>query len=110
MEYIYTVKEEWRVMFLKKSTYYLLFFFAYIGALIIEKPGYSVNTVQACFSYIFTVLVHFSIFTFMILANREFVIPCLLEKKRLGLYVAALIGLVLLYTFFNGHYNLFIHR
>lgn len=96
-------------MFLKKSTYYLLFFVAYIGALIIEKPTYSMNTVQACFSYIFTVGVHFSIFASMILANREFVIPYLLETKRFGLYVAALIALILLYTFFNGHYNGFIH-
>src|SRR5476651_2440827 len=96
-------------MFLKRSTYYLLFFVAYIGALIIEKPSYSVNTVQACFSYMFTVMVHFSIFVSMILANREFVIPYLLEQRRFGLYVAALIALILLYTVFNGHYNHFIH-
>ncbi len=50
-------------MFLKRSTYYWLFFAAYIGALVIEKPTYSVNTVQACFSYMFTVIIHFSIFT-----------------------------------------------
>src|SRR5258707_11347277 len=96
-------------MFLKKSTYYLLFFVAYIGALIIEKPTYSMNTVQACFSYLFTVVVHFSIFASLILTNREFVIPYLLETKRFGLYVAALIALILLYTFFIGHYNGFIH-
>jgi len=95
---------------LSKRYSYLLFFVAYIGALIIEKPTYSVPTVQACFSYIFTVMVHFCIFTFMILANRDFVIPYLLEKKRFSLYVTVLIALILLYTFFNGHYNLFIHR
>ena len=49
-------------MFLKKRTSYLLFFLAYIGALVVEKPTYSVMTVQACFSYLFTISVHFSLF------------------------------------------------
>ncbi|HWZ02278.1 MAG TPA: histidine kinase [Mucilaginibacter sp.] len=101
--------DEWRAMFLKRSTYYLLFFAAYIGALVIEKPVYSVNTVQACFSYMFTVIVHFSIFTLMIEVNNSFLIPNLLDKKRFSVYVASLIGLILLYTFFIGHYNAFIH-
>jgi two-component system, LytTR family, sensor kinase len=96
-------------MFLKKSTYYLLFIVAYIGALIIEKPAYDVNTVQACMSYLATVIVHFSIFFFLIYANNHFVIPYLLEKKQFSLYVAALIGLILLYTVLIGHYNRFIH-
>jgi two-component system LytT family sensor kinase len=96
-------------MYLKRYTYYLLFFAAYIGALVIEKPVYSVNTVQACFSYMFTVIVHFSIFTLMIKANSSLLIPFLLEKRRFGLYFAGLIGLILLYTIFIGHYNLFIH-
>jgi len=96
-------------MFLKKSTYYLLFFVAYIGALVIEKPVYSVNTVQACFSYMFTVIVHFSIFTLMIVVNNSFLIPFLLEKKRFSVYVTGLFGLVLGYTIFVGHYNHFIH-
>ena len=96
-------------MFLKRSTYYWLFFAAYIGALVIEKPTYSVNTVQACFSYLVTILVHFCVFASMIWANNAFVVPYLLEKKRFGLYVTCLIGLVLLYTVFMGHYNHFIH-
>jgi two-component system LytT family sensor kinase len=96
-------------MYLKRYTYYLLFFAAYIGALVIEKPVYSVNTVQACFSYMFTVIVHFSIFTSMILANSSFLIPYLLEKRRFGLYLASLVGSILLYTIFIGHYNHFIH-
>jgi two-component system LytT family sensor kinase len=96
-------------MFLKKSTYYLLFFAAYIGALIIEKPTYSVNTVQACFSYLVTILVHFSVFASMIWANNAFLIPYLLEKKLFGSYVIGLIGLILSYTVFIGHYNHFIH-
>jgi two-component system LytT family sensor kinase len=96
-------------MFLKKNTYYLLFFIAYIGALVIEKPTYSVNTVIACFSYLFTVLVHFSLFALMILANSKLLIPYLLAKKRFSVYVASLIGLVLLYTVLAGHYNQFIH-
>ena len=95
---------------LSKRYTYLLFFLAYIGALIIEKPVYSVNTVQGCFSYIFTVLVHFSIFILLIVVNSSFLIPYLLEKKRFSLYVTGLIGLVLLYTIFIGHYNMFIHQ
>jgi two-component system, LytTR family, sensor kinase len=97
-------------MFLKKSTYYLLFIVAYIGALIIEKPVYDVSTVQGCMSYMATLMVHFSIFFFLIYANNTFVIPYLLEKKQFGLFVAALVGLILLYTFLLGPYNLFLHR
>ena len=96
-------------MYLKRYTYYLLFFAAYIGALIIEKPTYSVATVQACFSYLFTIIIHFCVFASMIWANNAFVIPYLLEKKRFGLYVAALIILLLLYTAATNHYNQFIH-
>jgi len=97
-------------MFIRKRTSYLLFFLAYIGSLVIEKPTYSVNTVQACFSYLVTILVHFSVFACMIWANNAFVIPYLLEKKLFGWYVAGLIGVVLLYTVFTSHYNRFIHN
>ncbi|MDB5136815.1 MAG: hypothetical protein JWP37_3418 [Mucilaginibacter sp.] len=96
-------------MFFKKYTNYLLFFLAYVGALIIEKPTYSVDSVQACFSYLVTIIVHFSVFACMIWTNNAFVIPYLLEKKLFGWYVAGLIFLVLLYTFFTSHYNQFIH-
>jgi len=96
-------------MFLKRSTFYLLFVVAYIGALIIEKPTWMGGTVVSCFSYLFTVMIHFSVFAGMLWANNAFVIPYLLEKKRFGAYVVALIGLVLLYTVFIGHYNHFIH-
>jgi two-component system, LytTR family, sensor kinase len=96
-------------MFLKKSTYYLLFIVAYIGALIIEKPTYDVSTVQGCMSYLATIIVHFGIFFFLIYVNNTLVIPYLLEKKQFSLYVGALIGLVLLYTILIGHYNRFIH-
>ena len=96
-------------MFLKRYTYYLLFFVAYIGALIIEKPIYSVDSVKDCFSYLFTVLVHFSLFTLMIVTNRSFLIPYLLEKKRFGLYVVGLFALILSYTLLITRYNRFIH-
>ncbi len=39
MKYIYTIKRRTPAMFFKKYTNYLLFFLAYIGALIIEKPA-----------------------------------------------------------------------
>ena len=97
-------------MFLKKRTSYLLFFLAYIGALVVEKPAYSVNTVQACFSYLFTLIVHFSLFTTMIWANNALLIPYLLEKRRFSAYVTGLGGLIVLYTIAISHYNLFIHN
>src|SRR3984957_5598050 len=96
-------------MFLKRYTYYLLFFAAYIGALVMEKPVYSVNTVQACLSYLLTVILHFIIFTLMIMANNSFLIPQLLAKNRFGLYFAGLIAVILTYTALVGHYNGFIH-
>jgi len=96
-------------MFLKRYTYYLLFFAAYVGALVIEKPVYSVNTVQACFSYMFTVIVHLGIFTSMIVASKSLLIPYLLARNSFGLYFAGLIGVVLLYTVLVSHYNGFIH-
>jgi len=96
-------------MFFRRYRYYFLFLLAYAGALVIEKPTYSVNTVQACFSYMFTVIVHFSLFLSMISANRLLLIPYLLEKKRFGLYVASLIAVILFYTVGISHYNGFIH-
>jgi len=97
-------------MFLKKRISYLLFFIAYIGAVIIEKPVYSGSTVQDCFSYLFTVIVHFSLFTLMILANNMLLIPYLLEKKQFGLYASGLIASIWFYTFFTSRYNGFIHN
>jgi two-component system LytT family sensor kinase len=96
-------------MFFKKYTNYLLFFLAYIGALVIEKPTYSIDSVQACFSYLVTIIVHFSVFACLIWANSAFVIPYLLETKLFSWYVAGLIVLVLLYTYLTSHYNQFIH-
>lgn len=98
-----------RAMFLKKYTAYLLFFIAYIGALIIEMPVYSGDTVKSCFSYLLTVIIHFCIFALMIWANNALLIPYLLEKKLFGWYAAALIGLIWLYTILISHFNRFIH-
>ncbi|GAB4041009.1 sensor histidine kinase [Spirosoma gilvum] len=96
-------------MFSKRYSYQLLFLLAYIGALLIEKPVYTGDTVLSCFSYLFTILVHFSLFTLLIITNRSLLIPYLLEKKRFSIYAAGLIGLLFLYTISVGHYNPFIH-
>src|SRR5580693_268020 len=93
----------------KKYTYYLLFFIAYIGALVIEKPAFTGNSVKDCFTYMLTLITHFSIFTLMILANNAFIIPNLLEKKRFGRYVSGLFILISSYTFLMSRYNPFIH-
>jgi len=93
----------------KKYTYYLLFLIGYIGALIIEKPAYTGNSIKDCLTYTLTIIVHFSIFTLLIVANNAFVKPNLLERKRFGLYVTGLLILISLYTFFMGRYNQFIH-
>src|SRR4051812_29985057 len=96
-------------MLLKKTTAYWLFFLAYIGALVVEKPAYLGNSVSDCFSYLFTVLVHFSFFAFMIWGNRRLLIPKLLERRHFGPYAGALLMLILLYTFLTNHYSQFIH-
>ncbi len=96
-------------MTLKRYTYYLLFFAAYIGALVIEKPVYSGKTVQDCFSYLLTVIVHFGIFTLMLAASNSLLIPYLLARNRFGLYFTGLIVVVLSYTILIAHYNGFIH-
>jgi len=96
-------------MLLKRSTAYWLFFLAYVGALVVEKPIYLGNSVLNCFSYLFTVLTHFSFFAIVIGANRRLLIPRLLENRYFGLYAGALLALVLLYTFLTNHYNQFIH-
>jgi sensor histidine kinase YesM len=88
---------------------YLLFSIAYIGALVVEKPVWLGGSVASCFSYLFTVLIHFGLFLSMILTNSAFLIPALLEKRRFGLYVSCLAGLILLYTVLINHYNGFIH-
>ncbi|MCR8557784.1 histidine kinase [Mucilaginibacter sp. BJC16-A38] len=96
-------------MYLKKRTVYGLFFVAYIGALLIEKPSYSVNTIRGCFSYMFTVIVHFSLFASMLYANYSLLIPRLLEKKWFSAYAGALLTLIAFYSFLTANYNGFIH-
>ncbi|MBS0027159.1 sensor histidine kinase [Chitinophaga sp. 22321] len=108
--YIYAGLNKHPIMFLKKHTAYLLFIVAYIGALIIEKPVYAGETIPDCFSYLFTILVHFSLFTLMIVGNNALLIPHLLEKKRFGWYAAGLLSLVWLYTLLINRYNAFIHE
>lgn len=93
----------------KRQTYYLLFLLAYVGALVIEKPTYSGYGIISCFSYLFTVLAHFSLFAVMILVNTKLLIPHLLERQQFSLYVTSLIGLVLLYALAAGRYNAFLH-
>jgi two-component system LytT family sensor kinase len=95
----------------KRKYTYLLFFIAYVGALIIEKPEYNYGamTVKECFSYLITVLLHFVLFALMITANSSLLIPYLLDKKRFGLYFLGLGGSVLLYAVLAGHYNGFLH-
>jgi two-component system LytT family sensor kinase len=96
----------------KRKYTYLLFFIAYVGALIIEKPEYNYGamTVKECFSYLITVLLHFVLFALMITANSSILIPYLLDKKRFGLYFLGLGGSVLLYAVLAGHYNGFLHN
>src|SRR5476649_759182 len=97
-------------MHLKKRTTYLLFFIAYVGALLIEKPPYSVDTVKACFSYLFTVIIHFSLFALMLYANYALLIPRLLEKKWFSTYAGAVLLLIVFYSVLTNHYNDFIHN
>lgn len=97
-------------MLVKRYTYTLLFWLAYVGALLIEKPIYSGTSVAACFSYLFTLFVHFSLFALLIVTNRRVLIPFLLEKQQFSGYVLSLIGLVFLYTITVGHYNPYIHE
>ncbi|MVM34121.1 hypothetical protein GO755_29075 [Spirosoma sp. HMF4905] len=96
-------------MLIKRRIYNVLFWLAYIGALIIEKPTYIGDSVISCFSYLFTLLVHFSLFAGMIIANSALLIPYLLEKQRFGWYLASLLVLLSGYTFCISRYNHMIH-
>ena len=97
-------------MFAKKRTAYLLFIAAYIGALVVEKPVYTGETVLSCFSYLGTIFAHLGIFSALVLTNRSFLIPNLLEKKFFSAYAFALIGLIFLYATSMNHYNSFLHE
>ncbi|MBE7172877.1 MAG: histidine kinase [Williamsia sp.] len=97
-------------MYLKKRTAYLLFLIAYIGALVVEKPVYTGRSVQDCFSYLFTVFIHFSLFTLMIIGNHAVLISQLLQKRWFSGYAAGLLLLISLYAFLANQYNSFIHQ
>lgn len=98
------------IVFKKKYTY-LLFFIAYIGAVAIAKPGYpyASMTVRECFSYLLTVMVHFTLFALMMTTNNRVLIPYLLDKRRFSFYFLAWGGLVFLYALLAVHYNGFMH-
>jgi sensor histidine kinase YesM len=112
----FRVSVQWNIfvgrkqMFTRKTTASLLFIAAYIGALVVEKPVYTGETVLQCFSYLGTIGVHFCIFTLLIIGNNSFLIPNLLEKKFFGAYAAALIGLIFCYATTMNHYNTFLHE
>ena len=97
-------------MFAKKRTAYLLFSAAYVGALVVEKPTFTGESVLECFSYLFAVLIHLSLFGLLIFVNSSFLIPKLLEKKFFGAYASALIGLIFLYAFSANHYSSFVEN
>lgn len=97
-------------MFAKRRTAYLLLCAAYIGALVVEKPVYTGETVLDCFSYLGTIFTHLFLFGALIFINNSFLIPNLLEKKFFGAYASALIGLIFLYATSMNHYNSFIHE
>ncbi len=96
-------------MFAKRRTAFLLFLAAYIGALVVEKPVYTGETVMSCFSYLGTLFTHLFIFTGLVLTNRSILIPNLLDKKFFSTYAFALIGLIFLYATSMNHYNSFLH-
>jgi len=96
-------------MFAKKRTAYLLFFAAYIGALVVEKPVYTGETVISCFSYMGTLFTHLFIFWALVFTNRSILIPNLLDKKLFSAYAFALIGLIFLYATSMNHYNNLLH-
>ena len=96
-------------MFAKKRTAYLLFFAAYIGALVVEKPVYTGETVISCFSYMGTLFTHLFIFWALVFTNRSILIPNLLDKKLFSAYAFALIGLMFLYATSMNHYNNLLH-
>lgn len=96
-------------MFAKKRTAFLLFTAAYIGALVVEKPVYTGETVISCFSYLGTLFTHLFLFGALVFTNRSFLIPNLLEKKFFSAYAFALIGLIFLYATSMNHYNNLLH-
>jgi two-component system LytT family sensor kinase len=97
-------------MFTNRRTAYLLFLAAYIGALVVEKPVFTGETVPECFSYLGTLFAHLALFIALILSNRSFLIPNLLQKKFFGAYALSLIGLIFLYAMTMNHYNVFLHE
>lgn len=97
-------------MFSKRSTGYLLFIAAYIGALVVEKPVFMGVTVLECFTYLANLFTHLAIFSLLVWTNNSFLIPNLLEKKFLSAYAAALVGLIILYATAMNHYNSFLEH
>lgn len=93
-------------MLIKRYIFYILFLLAYTGALILQKPDYSVN--GSWLSYLPTFLVHFFLLILVIVIHNVVLIPSLLEKKRLILYIVGVAALIVLYGVIAGWYNQYI--
>ena len=93
-------------MLIKRYIYYILFLLAYTGALILQKPDYSVN--GSWLSYLPTFLVHFFLLILVIVIHNVVLVPRLLEKKRLILYIVGVAALIVLYGVIAGWYNQYI--
>ncbi|MDQ2721591.1 MAG: histidine kinase [Bacteroidota bacterium] len=105
-QYIYPVQNRHKTMLIKRYIFYILFLLAYTGALILQKPDYSVN--GSWLSYLPTFLVHFFLLILVIILHNAVLVPRLLEKKHRILYIVGVAVLIVLYAVIAGWYNKYI--
>lgn len=92
--------------FLRKYIFHLLFTLAYIGFLLLEKQWFSKNA--SWLSYLPTFIVHLSLMALVIYGNILVLIPFLLQRKRIVLYIIGIIVLIAAHTLLRSIYHRYI--
>jgi two-component system, LytTR family, sensor kinase len=90
----------WRLLFQRRYLFHLLFWVMYAVFMILEMQGYSIKR-----GFTFSLqplLIYFALMALLVYGNTMLLIPLLLEKKKVVIYVSGVISFVILYTYLRS--------
>jgi two-component system, LytTR family, sensor kinase len=98
--FILKQRPRWRILFQRRYLFHLLFWVMYAVFTILEMQGYSMKR-----GFTFSLqplLIYFTLMALLVYGNTLLLIPLLLEKKKVLIYISGIIFFVILYTYFRS--------
>lgn len=93
-------KTDWPIPFRRRYLFHILFWIMYAVFMIMEMQGYSKNR-----GFIFCLpplLLYFALMALLVYGNTLVLIPLLLEKKKITVYICGIITFIVLYTYLRS--------